>query len=80
MPKSLKKSKRHLVSNLKNLLKTQKPMLAERDEQGHVPQQMLGSRIPKELHHRLKLYAATHDRTMAEVITEAIEDYLDAQK
>ena len=65
------------MSNLKNLLKTQKPMLAERDEQGHVPQQMLGSRIPKELHQRLKLYAVANNQTMAQVITEAIENYLD---
>ena len=68
------------MNTLKNLLQTQKPMLDERDEQGRIPQQMLGTRIPKELHHRLKVHAVEHNQTMTQVITAAVENYLDQHK
>ena len=64
------------MNKLKELLNSQKPLLDERDAQGNIPQQTLGARIPKDLHHRLKIFAAKENRTIAEVVTTAIATYL----
>jgi len=36
----------------------------------------LATRIPKELHRRLKLYCVTHDIMLQHFVTEAIEEKL----
>ena len=36
----------------------------------------LATRIPKELHRRLKLYCVTHDIALMDFVTEAIEEKL----
>ncbi len=36
----------------------------------------LATRIPKELHHRLKLYCVTHDMPLMHFVVEAIEKKL----
>jgi len=36
----------------------------------------LATRIPKELHRRLKLYCVTHDMALMHFVTEAIEEKL----
>jgi len=36
----------------------------------------LATRIPKELHRRLKLYCVTHDLALMHFVTEAIEEKL----
>ena len=36
----------------------------------------LATRIPKELHRRLKLYCVTHDIVLMHFVTEAIEEKL----
>ena len=36
----------------------------------------LATRIPKELHRRLKLYRVTHDMALMHFVTEAIEEKL----
>ena len=36
----------------------------------------LATRIPKELHRRLKLYCVTHDIALMHFVVEAIEDKL----
>ena len=36
----------------------------------------LATRIPKELHHRLKLYCVTHDMPLMQFVVEAIEKKL----
>jgi len=36
----------------------------------------LATRIPKELHRRLKLYCVTHDTSVMEFVTKAIEEKL----
>src|SRR5205807_9448834 len=36
----------------------------------------VGDRIPKELHHRLKLYGVTHDTSVMDFVTEAVEEKL----
>ena len=36
----------------------------------------LATRIPKELHRRLKLHCVTHDTSVMEFVTEAIEEKL----
>ena len=39
----------------------------------------LATRIPKELHHRLKLYCVTHDIVLMQFVVEAIETKLGRQ-
>ena len=46
--------------------------MAERDE----PIAQLATRIPKELHRRLKLYCVTHDIALMHFVVEAIEEKL----
>ena len=46
--------------------------MTERDE----PVTQLATRIPKELHRRLKLYCVTHDMALMHFVTEAIEEKL----
>ncbi len=36
----------------------------------------LATRIPKELHHRLKLYCVSHDIALMHFVTEALEEKL----
>jgi hypothetical protein len=36
----------------------------------------LATRIPKELHRRLKLHCVTHDTSMMDFVTKAIEEKL----
>ena len=36
----------------------------------------LSTRIPKELHYRLRLYCVTHDIVLMHFVTEAIEEKL----
>ena len=36
----------------------------------------LATRIPKDLHHRLKLYCVTHDMPLMQFVVEAIETRL----
>jgi len=36
----------------------------------------LATRIPKDLHHRLKLYSVTHDMPLMQFVVEAIETKL----
>ena len=40
------------------------------------PLTQLATRIPKELHRRLKLYCVTHDTSVMDFVTEAIEEKL----
>ena len=46
--------------------------MAERDE----PIAQLATRIPKELHRRLKLHCVTHDTSVMDFVTQAIEEKL----
>ena len=46
--------------------------MAKRDE----PIAQLATRIPKELHRRLKLYCVTHDIALMHFVVEAIEEKL----
>ena len=46
--------------------------MTERDE----PVAQLATRIPKELHRRLKLYCVTHDIAVQDFVVEAIEEKL----
>ena len=46
--------------------------MAKTDE----PWTQLATRIPKELHRRLKLHCVTHDTSVMEFVTEAIEEKL----
>ena len=46
--------------------------MAERDE----PIAQLATRIPKELHRRLKLYCVTHEVAVQDFVTQAIEEKL----
>ena len=46
--------------------------MTERDE----PVAQLATRIPKELHRRLKLHCVTHDIALMHFVVEAIEDKL----
>ena len=46
--------------------------MAERDE----PVAQLATRIPKELHHRLKLHCVTHEIAVQDFVMEAIEEKL----
>jgi len=46
--------------------------MAERDE----PVTQLATRIPKDLHRRLKLYCVTHDIMLQHFVTEAIAEKL----
>jgi len=46
--------------------------MIERDE----PVAQLATRIPKELHRRLKLYCVTHDIAVQDFVVEAIEEKL----
>ena len=46
--------------------------MAKADE----PVAQLATRIPKELHHRLKLHCVTHDIALMEFVVEAIEKKL----
>ena len=46
--------------------------MAERDE----PIAQLATRIPKELHRRLKLHCVTHDTSVMEFVVEAIQEKL----
>ena len=45
---------------------------AERDE----PIAQLATRIPKDLHRRLKLYCVTHEIALQDFVTEAIKEQL----
>ena len=40
------------------------------------PLTQLATRIPKELHHRLKLYCVTHEIDVQDFVTQAIEQKL----
>ena len=40
------------------------------------PWTQLATRIPKELHHRLKLHCVTHEIAVMHFVTEAIEEKL----
>jgi predicted HicB family RNase H-like nuclease len=40
------------------------------------PWTQLATRIPKELHRRLRLYSVTHDIALMHFVTEAIEEKL----
>ena len=40
------------------------------------PWDQLATRIPKELHRRLKLYCVTHDTSVMEFVVEALKDKL----
>jgi predicted HicB family RNase H-like nuclease len=40
------------------------------------PQTQLATRIPKELHRRLKLYCVTHDIVLMHFVVAAIEEQL----
>ena len=40
------------------------------------PWTQLATRIPKELHHRLKLHCVTHDTSVMDFVVEAIEEKL----
>ncbi len=40
------------------------------------PWTQLATRIPKEVHRRLKLHCVTHDTSVMEFVTEAIEEKL----
>ena len=46
--------------------------MAKADE----PWTQLATRIPKELHRRLKLYCVTHEIALMHFVTEAIEEKL----
>jgi len=46
--------------------------MTERDE----PVAQLATRIPKELHRRLKLYCVTHEIALQDFVTEAIKEQL----
>ena len=46
--------------------------MTERDE----PVTQLATRIPKDLHRRLKLYCVTHDIMLQHFVTEAIAEKL----
>jgi len=46
--------------------------MAERDE----PVTQLATRIPKDLHRRLKLYCVTHEIVLMHFVAEAIEEKL----
>ena len=46
--------------------------MTERDE----PVAQLATRIPKELHRRLKLYCVTHDIVLMHFVVEAIQEKL----
>ena len=46
--------------------------MAKADE----PVTQLATRIPKELHRRLKLYCVTHEIDVQDFVTEAIEEKL----
>ncbi len=46
--------------------------MTERDE----PVAQLATRIPKELHRRLKLYCVTHEIDVQDFVSEAIEEKL----
>ena len=43
---------------------------------GDEPLTQLATRIPKELHRRLKLHCVTHDIAVQDFVTEAIEEKL----
>jgi hypothetical protein len=45
-------------------------------EKTEEPLTQLATRIPKELHHRLKLHCVTHDTPVMEFVTKAIEEKL----
>ena len=47
----------------------------ERDT-GSEERTQLGARVPKSLHRRLRVYAATEDREVQDAVIEAIEDFL----
>jgi predicted HicB family RNase H-like nuclease len=40
------------------------------------PWDQLATRIPKELHRRLKVYCVTHDIALMDFVTEALEEKL----
>ena len=44
--------------------------------QAEEAQTQLATRIPKELHRRLRLYCVTHDIVLMHFVTEAIEEKL----
>ena len=46
--------------------------MAKRDE----PIAQLATRVPKELHRRLKLHCVTHDTSVMEFVVEAIQEKL----
>ena len=46
--------------------------MTERDE----PIAQLATRIPKDLHRRLKLYCVTHEIAVQDFVTQAIEEKL----
>ena len=46
--------------------------MTERDE----PVAQLATRIPKDLHRRLKLYCVTHEIAVQDFVSEAIEEKL----
>ena len=48
------------------------PVMAERDE----PIAQLATRIPKDLHRRLKLHCVTHEIAVQDFVTQAIEEKL----
>ena len=50
--------------------------MTERDE----PVAQLATRIPKELHRRLKLHCVTHDIAVQDFVVEAIEEKLGRQR
>ena len=50
----------------------ERPAMTERDE----PIAQLATRIPKDLHRRLKLYCVTHEIAVQDFVTQAIEEKL----
>ena len=52
--------------------KTKAAQMAKADE----PLTQLATRIPEELHRRLKLYCVTHDIALMHFVVEAIEEKL----
>jgi len=50
--------------------------MTERDE----PIAQLATRIPKDLHRRLKLYCVTHEIAVQDFVTQAIEEKLGRRK
>jgi hypothetical protein len=59
-------------------LKEEKTMAKQREEGPGDQQVQLGTRMPRTLHRRLKLYCITKETTLQDFLNAAVEQTLDA--